>query len=164
MTPNAQVPRYSPKAIEAYDWVYRGETYGPSKLTFIHEVRTWNLAFLSFEFERACHHEDSCFAVHVRRTLQAPLDGGMTDITVDAPYRDCVGSMLQLAAPQAVYRISKLDFVHRLPLFAAYGESWLQTMNHRAKKFSVSDEVFPRVRNLHQARALLAAIADELRK
>ncbi len=159
MRPITQPLRYSPQPIEAYSVIYGDSQFGPAQFRLLREAAAWNLAFLSHDFDKKFHPDDAKFSVHVRRTLQTPLSGEDIDITVAEPFAGCIGSLLYLSAPIAVYRLSKLKHLTALPMYRAYGPCWFAMMDARAKVFSVSDDAFPKVRDMRQAKTLLKAIA-----
>ena len=98
----------------------------------------WNLAFLSHDFEHQRFHRNPQFLVHVRRSSQIRLDGKGLDLVGDVA-NECVSSLLSEVAPRFVYLLSSHPALKSLPLYVAYGDEWLHTIERRARTHCVSD-------------------------
>lgn len=124
--------RYSPKPIEAYTKVLAGKSYGPAHSKLLDTPESWNLAYLSHDYVAEFQHKDPMFTTHVRRTLQTKLDG--TGLGIGHDPTTLVGSLLSLPAPRFVYLLrGNPHLVSTLPLFTAYGETWLATILNRER-------------------------------
>ena len=112
---------YSPKPPKSYR----------TSLTILDSIELWNLAYLSHDFESAQYHADPSFAVHVRRTAQTRLDGRGLNL-IDDPTVKTVKSLLTLPPARFVLLMRHFPYLRNLPLYAAYGQDWLETMDQRA--------------------------------
>ena len=131
-TRHRQMLLYAPKPIEAYTRTLGGKRYGPEYSKLLDSPEAWNLAFLSHDYDKEFQHSDPQFTTLVRRTLQTRLDGRGLGIGLDPT--TLVGSLLNLPAPRFVYLLRcNPTLVGTLPLFAAYGESWLKTIELRER-------------------------------
>lgn len=125
--------RYSPKPIEAYTIVLAGKPYGPAHSKLLDTPESWNLAYLSHDYVAEFQHKDPMFTTHVRRTLQTKLDG--TGLGIGHDPTTLVGLLLSLPAPRFVYLLrGNPHLVSTLPLFTAYGETWLATILNRERQ------------------------------
>lgn len=122
---------YSPKPRSAYRWESGGHSYGPATSRLLDTPETWNLAYLSHDFESQRSHPDPGFTTFVRKTVQARLDGTGPDSRPDA--HNIVGTLLQLPAPRFVHLIRHHSVLPKLPMFLAYGQGWLETMDRRSR-------------------------------
>lgn len=160
MTPtetNQTVIRYSLKPIDDYTRAMRGGIrVGPAQSSMLRTPETWNLAYLSFDFETGPLHPDPEFTINVRRTVQARLDGSGPDLSGTEDPTRLVQSLLRLPAPRFVYLIERHPVLKSLPMYVAYGQSWLDTMNTMSRR-CLAEELPPdNVVDFSQAKALLA--------
>jgi len=124
--------RYSPKPRDQYFRRVGGNVYGPAGSKLLDKVEIWNLAYLSFDYDSFLEHPDPLFTTHVRRTAQSRLDGS------GAAPNECptklVMSLLTLPAPRFTYLVLRnKPLLQSLPLFRAYGATWLQSIVERDK-------------------------------
>lgn len=120
--------RYSSEPLEAYKHA------SMFKLLADDEV-TWNLAYLSWDFESKRAIPDSHFSVNCHRTLQFVVETGELDLAGSIPNKFKVRGLMSCPAPQAVHRIANLSRVKELPLFRAYGQNWLDTLVARSRLY-----------------------------
>lgn len=106
--------------------------YGTASSALLDTLQAWNLAYLSFDFENKLTHPDPHFTVHVRRSIQTRLTDGTQDLVEPEPFLGLVGSLLLLPAPRFTHLIKPLELLKSLPLYVAYGESWLETITARS--------------------------------
>jgi hypothetical protein len=125
--------RYSEKPIEEYRQVIGGKVYGPAMSTLLSQSQAWNLAYLSFDFDSHLHHPDPYFSTNVRRTIQSRLDGSGLDLAGLHQPAELVQSMLDLIAPRFVYLIRRSPILESLPMYLAYGPSWVDLIDQRAR-------------------------------
>lgn len=123
--------RYSPKPIEGYTQVLGGKPYGPAESALLDSPAAWNLAYLSHDWVSQFQHPDPMFSTHVRRSTQTRLDGTGLGLLEDESR--LVGSMMAMTAPRFVYLIRRSPALTSLPLYLAYGKSWLDTVDSRAR-------------------------------
>lgn len=121
--------RYSPNAIESYG----APTSSSNFLKDDHAA--WNLAYLSWDFDKCKTWPDPNFSTHVRRTLQFVIATGGLDLTDDVNVYKKVRCFLLGPAPAAAYQINNMQRVTELPLYLAYGEAWLARVNARARNY-----------------------------
>lgn len=120
--------RYSPHPIAHY-----GMSAGSSLLTS--DEAAWNLAYLSWDIEHHPLWPDPHFSTHVRRSIQFVLATGRSDITGTTEDRYTVRGFMTRPAPEAVAKIAGMVHLKQLPLFLAYGEKWLDTLQARARNY-----------------------------
>jgi hypothetical protein len=120
--------RYSSEPIGAYKHA------SMFKLLVEDEV-TWNLAYLSWDFEAKKGIPDAHFSVHCHRTLQFVVETGEFDLIAAVPNKYKVRGLMSCLPPQAAYRIANLSRVEELPLFRAYGQTWLDTLHARSRLY-----------------------------
>jgi hypothetical protein len=152
------VSPYSPRPREAYNKSINGTVYGPASSSLLEATEAWNLAFLSNDFENRLHHPDPYFTTNVRRTTQTLLDGSGIDLTESFPLSQRVASLLRLPAPRFVYLIHKFAHLKSLPMYTAYGEEWLATIEERSHLCYVDDWEPETIADLSQANSVLALI------
>lgn len=153
--------RYSPKPLSDYKRTINHRELGPATSALIDTPETWNLAYLSYDFESRLDHPDPQFTTNVRRTCQSKLDGSGFDLTQSQASPHLLGSMLSLPAPRFVHLIRQHSALTTFPMYTAYGEKWLETMEERARfcqsegdnDFSTED-----LRDMQEARDLLSRI------
>jgi hypothetical protein len=159
MTPtSAQSIRYSPRPRETYQGFVEGRGYGPATSALLDSQEAWNLAYLSHDFEKVLMHRDPYFTTHVRRTTQTLLDGSGLDLTGSSPRSGLVASLLRAPAPRFVYLIQRHAVLKSLPMYTAYGEAWLTTIEARARICCVDDWEPDNISDLTQAKAALALL------
>ena len=125
--------RYSPKPREAYEKSKSGrKTYTAASCQLIEDVVTWNLTYLSHDIESMRLHSDPAFHVLVRRTIQTLLDGSGPDLTRMSDPKTRIEHWLTLPAPRFAYLVRQHPHLSTLPLYQAYGESWLQLIEKRS--------------------------------
>lgn len=119
--------RYSPKPIEHYGTP-------TSTSTFLKpDPAAWNLAYLSWDFDKCKVWPDPHLSTHVHRTLQFVIATGAIDLAGSVDIGKKVRGFLLAPAPAAAYQISSMRRVKELPLYLAYGEEWLNRVNARAR-------------------------------
>jgi hypothetical protein len=128
-----EVIRYSPKPLASYLQTHHGHTYGPATSVLLDTTEIWNLAYLSHDFETRLDHPDPQFTTNVRRSCQTLLDGTGLDLTGLRKANQLVGSWLRLPAPRFVYLILRHPILQMLPLYTAYGPSWLHLIEERSR-------------------------------
>lgn len=123
--------RYSPKPLEEYP---RTPT-GPAGDSRVDRVTVWNLAYLSHDFDRFPLHKDPHFLTHVRRSCQYDLETGAVDLAGWAKGGvDLLDNKLLMPAPWFVNWLMKNRRVMiNLPLFKAYGQSWVSAIEERCR-------------------------------
>ena len=126
--------RYSREPLEAYKHA------SMFKLLADDEV-TWNLAYLSWDFESRRATPDSHLSVNCHRTLQFVVETGELDLIGSIPNKFKVRGLMSCPAPQAVQRIANLSRVKELPLFRAYGQNWLDTLLARSRLYREPDDI-----------------------
>jgi hypothetical protein len=120
--------RYSPEPIGAY------KIASMFKLLADDET-AWNLAYLSWDFEATRGYPDAHFSVHCHRTLQFIVETGEFDLIAAVPNKYKVRGLMSCPPPQAAYRIANLSRMKELPLFRAYGQTWLDTLYARSRLY-----------------------------
>ncbi len=125
--------RYSPEPVEAYK-------HASMFKFFAVDEATWNLAYLSWDFEAKRDMPDPHLSVHCLRTLQFVVETGEIDLTDSLPEKCKVRGLMSCPAPQAVHRLTNLSRVKELPLFRAYGQKWLDTMVARSRLYREPDD------------------------
>ena len=123
--------RYSPKPRSEYGRLVNGNRYGPSESKLLELPEVWNLAYLSFPYERLTDHHDPLFTTHVRRSTQMRLDGSGLGLAEDPT--TLVGSLLNLPAPRFLYLLEQSPALRYLPMFLNYGQEWLDSARTRAR-------------------------------
>lgn len=158
MTPprtNARpLTRYSPKPRSDYRRDTPRVSIGPAASSMLDTDEAWNLAWLSFDYDKSLQHPDTSFTVHVRATCQMQLNGGGEDVGRMLPRSELVASLLLLPAPRFVYLIEQHPVLPTLPLYLAYGDEWLETIRERSWK-SHSEAWLSKVTDTSAAVALL---------
>jgi hypothetical protein len=147
--------RYSNKPIEEYKQVINGRVYGPASSAILCEHQAWNLAYLSHDFDSCFSHPDPYFSTNVRRTVQSRLDGFGPDIIGEHQPEELVQAMLNLIAPRFVYLIRRSPILESLPMYLAYGPSWVDLIDHRARLITTDHYEDPPV-EVSLAKAYLA--------
>lgn len=153
-----QTIRYSPRPIETYQDSINGARYGPATSTLLDTQETWNLAYLSHDFEKVLIHKDPYFTTNVRRTTQTLLDGSGLDLTGSNPPSRLVASLLRAPAPRFVYLIQRHAVLRSLPMYTAYGEAWITTIEARAHICCVDNWEPDNISDLTQASTVLALL------
>ena len=123
--------RYSPRPREAYGQILHGFAFGPSASPLLDTVQAWNLAYLSYDFEANPDHPDVQFSTLVRRSTQVRLHDGTLGLADEL--KDLSGSWLLLPAPRFVYLVQNFKFLSEIPLYQAYGQAWLDTIQARGR-------------------------------
>lgn len=128
----ALMPRYSPKPRSDY----RGggmASYGPATSTMLDTDEIWNLAYLSHDYDKRLEHPDPQFTVLCRQTAQFRLDGAGLDLINFCPPHVVLAGWLKLPAPRFVHLVERFKFLKQLPLYRAYGETWLAMIRQRER-------------------------------
>ena len=128
--------RYSPRPIEEYG--KPNSPARPANSRLLSDPAAWNLAFLSFDYGTAVMHPDPNFTTLVRRTVQSALDGSGPDLTGVKGDHELVGHWLYLTPPEFVYQVTRHSVLKSLPMYQAYGQEWLRTIDHRAYMLGAS--------------------------
>jgi hypothetical protein len=155
---STHIIRYSPRPRAAYQGKVNGSLYGPSTSGLLETTEAWNLAFLSNDFETRLHHPDPYFTTNVRRTTQTLLDGSAVDLTESFPLSERVACLLRLPAPRFVYLVHRFAHLEQLPMYRAYGDEWLVTIEERSHICCVDDWEPDSITDLAQAQAVLASL------
>ena len=132
--------RYSPRPLSTYSRKIGQTKIGPADSAMISNTGIWNLAYLSYDFEKSLQHPDPNFTVLVRHTFRTRLDGSGVDIAGIQNPDELVGSLLALTAPRFTYIISRHTVLTTLPMYQAYGYAWLATIDARARVCQFDDE------------------------
>lgn len=128
--------RFSPEPVHAY------QAAGMFKL-LLEDEAAWNLAYLSWDFDNPELRPDPNFSVNVRRTLQFVLATGQIDLTESVSRLEKVHGLINGIPPQVARRLTELKRVTELPLFKAYGQSWLDMVLCRSRLYrEPHDETF----------------------
>lgn len=98
------------------------------------DVEACNLAWLCHDSHKG-HHRDPRFTVLVRRTLQFVIASGKIDLIDAYPAEAKVRGLLRMSPAQAVLKFSQMALIRDLPLYAAYGEAWLDIMRARSRLY-----------------------------
>lgn len=140
--------RYSPRPVADYLKVYRVQNpgkpdsfikTGPAASALLgQDKESWNLAYLSHDYETSVEHPDPNFTTHVRRTIQFVVNTGEVDLAGLLEDRFCVRKFLREPPARAVKLIIGMSRLHETPMFKAYGQGWVTTMNQRAKALTSS--------------------------
>lgn len=128
---NQRMIRYSPKPRSEYKRMIQGAPFGPSESRLLEPPEVWNLAYLSFPYERLVDHPDPMFTTHVRRSTQMRLDG--TGLGLSEDPTTLVGSLLSLTAPRFLHLLARSPAIATLPLLQIYGADWLNLVHDRAR-------------------------------
>ena len=123
--------RYSPRPREAYGQILHGFAFGPNASALLDTAQAWNLAYLSYDFEENPDHPDTKFSTLVRRSTQIRLNDGTLGLADEL--KDLTGSWLLLPAPRFVYLVRNFKFLSEIPLYLAYGQAWLETIEARGR-------------------------------
>ena len=154
--------RYSPRPLSTYSRKIGQTKIGPADSAMISNTGIWNLAYLSYDFEKSLQHPDPNFTVLVRHTFRTRLDGSGVDIAGIQNPDELVGSLLALTAPRFTHIISRHRVLTTLPMYQAYGYTWLATIDARARVCQFDDEdsesTPPEQLDLSAARANLKTI------
>lgn len=115
---------YSVRAPQSYALGKRG--------LLANDVDAWNLAWLS---HGVTFHPDPRFTALVRRTLQFVLVTGGIDLIDRVPITDKVRGLMRFAPAHVVKKILEAEHLADMPLYAAYGSTWVETMTKRARLY-----------------------------
>lgn len=148
---------YSPYPRSSYRWVVGGHSYGPATSSLLDTQETWNLAYLSHDYDSKRDHPDPHFSTHVRRTTQWCMDGSGPDLT-GIGNRSTVGHLLNLPAPRFVYLIRQHPVLPSLPMFKAYGPTWVENIERRSRLCRADNYDPPLVLDMQEAARLLDAV------
>lgn len=143
--------------IEAYSVKVGRDSYGPALSKLLKRPGAWNLAYLSHDYLKAAQHPDPNFTTHVFYTIKFDWVSKTVDLGDGAPFEHTVASKLQTPAPQFVkWLLDHPDIATALPLYQAYGPTWLSTVQDRS--FGCHDYVYgpePEIVDTRAARQLL---------
>lgn len=134
--------RYSPRPIADYGAKVRLRVAGSPKTDEVvtgpatsallkDDPEAWNLAYLSHNYEGPRCLLDPFFTTHVRRTLQFVIRTGETDLVGDREH-ETVRPILRLPPLQAVKSVLRIERLKSLPLYQAYGKTWIEIIQRRA--------------------------------
>ena len=129
---------YSPCPKSSYRWESNGHSYRPATSQLLDTQETWNLAYLSHNYDTKREPSDPQFTTNVRRSAQWKLDGSGADLTGLGKVKT-VAALLRLPAPRFVMLIKGHAVLSTLPLFEAYGQEWLDTIEQRSWLCKVDD-------------------------
>lgn len=147
--------RYSSYPQSRYVKKSKKTDYGTASSVLLDTLQAWNLAYLSFDFENKHTHPDPHFTVHVRRSIQTRLGDSALDLVASEPYLGLVGGLLLLPAPRFVHVVKSLECLKKLPLYVAYGESWLETITARSWICGYGHEAEAQITDLSMANEIL---------
>ena len=148
--------RYSRRPIHTYQCTVGRVTFGPATSPFLNTPEAWNLAYLSFDFDVELQHPDPHYNCHVRETCRAKLDGTPTGAVETVRARQMLAHLLLLPAPRFVYLIKDHPVLPVLPLYRAYGQQWLETIERRSWHCQTDRVHDAPIKDLAQAREVLA--------
>lgn len=148
--------RYSPRPLSEYAKTLGALTVGPYDSPMLRTTAAWNLAYLSYDYEKSMQHHDPQFTVHVRRTAQTRLDGSGVDLADQDDPTTTVAGWLALPAPRFVHLVANHPILHSLPLFKAYGQDWLSTITARSYLCQTDENPPDNVVDFALAKALLS--------
>jgi hypothetical protein len=99
-------------------------------------VEAWNLAFLSHDY-REGPPKDPQFGIYVKHTLQFDRSTHRVDLSNLLDDRLTVRPWLRQPAPYFVRCVVELHAgsLMALPLYAAYGQRWLATLQERERLY-----------------------------
>jgi hypothetical protein len=121
--------RYSPKPIESY---HVGHPLAPMKSRLLTDPATWNLAYLSHDYEEQPAHHDPDFTTLVRKSSQMSLDG--SGWGVGHPRETLLASWLDLPPARFMYLLIRNErLLFSLPIYQAYNLEWLKNSMHRQR-------------------------------
>ena len=136
--------QYSPRPRSSYVASIGERSYGPAISTLLTTPDRWNLAYLSWDYDKVLQHPDPNFTVLVHKTCQMalkdvaqPCEGGVCPLKGT---HGSVGSLFLRPAPQAVKLLTERVRFQALPLFRAYGKKWIRTLETRARVCLIGDE------------------------
>jgi hypothetical protein len=155
---NQGMIRYSKRPLSEYRYGPPPAEYGPGTSALLRQPAAWNLAYLSFDYDKHAQHSDPQFTVLVRRTVQTRLDGSGVDVAGIEDHSRLVASLLHLPAARFVHLVKQLPVLHNLPMFQSYGQTWLNTIAERSYLCTVDDgpAFLDFVGDLTQAKQLLS--------
>jgi hypothetical protein len=147
--------RYSPRPLEEY--IDKSGVLGPAVDSRVDRPEIWNLAYLSFDYDRNTHAKDPHFLTHVRRTAQMNLRTGEPDLAWKGPEEYLLLPLLRQPAPWFVKWLnSNRRLLVKLPLYQAYGSKWMVTVERRARLCRAHDAVDdPAIQDTGQASSVL---------
>ncbi|HQS31908.1 MAG: hypothetical protein B7Y03_00610 [Polaromonas sp. 24-62-144] len=137
---------YSPQPAESYSSGNSGILAG--------DPEAWNLAWVS---HGETFHPDPHFTTLVRRTLQFVLETGGIDLIDQVPTIAKVRGLMRLTAPQAVGKLLQARYLTDMPLYSAYGMTWINSMVARARLYREPEHIMldRPVTDLTQARVVI---------
>lgn len=155
---NRTLIRYSPRPLSDYRPPPGTSLYGPSTSAMLRTPGAWNLAYLSWDYDKCLDPDDHKFTVHVRRTCQMKLDGSGLDLAGTEPLNKLVESLLLLPAPRFVHLIEQHAILPSLPIYVAYGSTWLDTIKARSHLCQTYDDPPDNVVDFAAAKSLIDKI------
>lgn len=156
--------RYSPKPIEHYGRTIAGKFIGPAMMMMLmDDPEAWNLAYLSFDFEKRPVHTNAQFTVLISRTLATRLDTGVVDHSGKVPDKVLVRHLLRAPAPFFVEAMAKHPLLTQLPLYRALGPAWWLTVCERSRHAAayVDEPGVDNVSSLDEAVQLLSRFRSQ---
>lgn len=96
------------------------------------DLDAWNLAWLS---HGETFHPDPHFTSLVRRTLQFVIKTGGIDLIDQLPAIAKVRGLMRFAPAHVVKKLLEAQHLSDMPLYAAYGTTWTDTMIRRARLY-----------------------------
>lgn len=106
-------------------------SYMGDRPSIITRLPQWNLAFLSHPYEKLPLHKDPKFEVLVVRTARTRMSNGDEDVVGE--HDDTLETLLSLPAPQFLKVFKSLPLKKfEYPMYKAYGQQWLDTMEQRS--------------------------------
>lgn len=135
--------RYSPRPLEDYACRIRDFSCGPAASMLLkRSTAVWNLAWLGFDYEANFEHpfhKDPAYNVRVYHSSNYVMAARAVDISALAPDEVKVAGMLRYPAEEFVDWLLSTETHRRLPLYEAYGDEWVATIQQRAKRAQGGD-------------------------
>lgn len=128
----------------------------------VQRPEVWNLAFLSHDYDNTPEQGDPLFLTHVRRTCQMDLATGEPDLTFGLNGERLLAEKLLMPAPWFINWLAKTPkLMIKTPLFKAYGQAWLRTIEQRSRLCHTHDNPDDQLDlgTLQQARGVLVQFA-----
>lgn len=150
--------RYSPRPLSDYRQVAVTSEIGPATSQMLTTQGAWNLAYLSYDYDKSLQHPDPYFTVNVKRSTQVRLDGSGLDIAQEYGVEHYVESWLHLPAPRFVHLITNSKILVDLPIYKAYGKQWLDTIHERSFLCQTHENPPDNIVDFSAARAVLKGL------
>lgn len=156
MNVTTPVIRYSPRPLSEYT----SKVFpGPAEDSRVDRPEIWNLAYLSYDYEKSLKHKHPYFLSLVRRTCQF----NVLDHTIDLTWAQggkLFFNVMRKPAPWVVNWLQRNpEILRALPLYEAYGPKWFDTMLARSRLCGDhGHEPEPAIESYAEATGLIARI------